>query len=725
MSRVFHLDGNESSLSFGSMQDGFEHDVPIALTGVAVRGEVEGLLFTSHLCQEYKNESEENIECIYTFPLAWDTVLLGLSAVIGGRELTGHVLPKNEAEESYEEAVGRGDSAILVERSAKGLYTANLGNIKAGEKVTIELMCVKLLRPFEGTVRLTIPTVISERYGDPYTQGGLAPHESAKVSGEACYTFFLSLTLKGEIANLKVSSPSHALTFEKKEDELTLRLEKDAVLDRDCIVLLEGVSACSFARFVRLGEEYYALASFVPKITQKKASPVALKLLVDCSGSMQGERIAKAREGVGVILRSLTDGDSVSFSRFGSRVVRMTEGLLPYTENNCATLTDLVAQTSADLGGTEMEEAMRDTFAVCVPEGSAPLVLCITDGDVWEVEAIVRLAKASGHRVFAIGVGSAPAESLLRELAEQTGGGCEFVSSSESLQEAVGRLFSRMRGVIVTDVHVDWHCPTLWQSKPPRFLYNGETVHCVAKMAEKPAGLPTLAWSDENGSHEQPAPSVGESKKEDLARLVMARCLEECDSFAEKQEIGLRYQLVCEATSLVLVCEREKKCASLPRVQQIPQMVAAGHGLAGTFGASGLLRAAFPTDGCTADGAACLDDEPFEEVREPQALETIAELLSFWKDNLLQWKSLAESLQAAQKKGFDVLFRFLRALSSEQQISLEELWPLFLVWAFASNGQQTLDRHTQRLLSGQRSPAQEKIDACRARFEEWAEDCQA
>jgi Ca-activated chloride channel family protein len=41
---------------------------------------------------------------------------------------------------------------------------------------------------------------------------------------------------------------------------------------------------------------------------------------------------------------------------------------------------------------------------------------------VWDISATVESAKSSGHRIFAIGVGSTPVDPLLRQLAEQTGG---------------------------------------------------------------------------------------------------------------------------------------------------------------------------------------------------------------------------------------------------------------------------------------------------------------
>ena len=64
-----------------------------------------------------------------------------------------------------------------------------------------------------------------------------------------------------------------------------------------------------------------------------------------------------------------------------------------------------------------------DGRATCAVKGGD--VLLITDGEIWQADEMVAAARTSGHRVFAIGVGSAPAEGVLRSLAEATGGACE------------------------------------------------------------------------------------------------------------------------------------------------------------------------------------------------------------------------------------------------------------------------------------------------------------
>ena len=87
----------------------------------------------------------------------------------------------------------------------------------------------------------------------------------------------------------------------------------------------------------------------------------------------------------------------------------------------------------ADLGGTEMPAALRSVFALGGAEAAAD-VLLITDGEIWNADGLVAEARAAKQRVFVVGIGSAPAEGVLKRLAEASGGACEFVAPNEDAE---------------------------------------------------------------------------------------------------------------------------------------------------------------------------------------------------------------------------------------------------------------------------------------------------
>jgi Ca-activated chloride channel family protein len=563
----------------------------IALQSVHVGGQLDGLLLSTTIRQEYHNDTGKNLEIVYTFPLGWETTLLGMDVELGGKRLQGVVIERKEAEEKYEEALGKGDTPVMVQQSAPGLYTANLGNIKADESVAVEIRCAQLLRFEQGRIRLKIPTVIAPRYGDARKHGGLAPHETDAVDFKARYPLTISLDVRGEAAKAAVSSPSHAVDIKATDDGVSVFLKSGAMLDRDFILLLEGLEGHSFALTAKDGVQHMALASFCPTLPMRD-DPLLLKILVDCSGSMTGDSIFQAKGALEQILRELKEGDYLSYSRFGSTVLHETEVLRKCSEKNLQRFARAVTQTAADMGGTEMESALLSTFkGIALPEGESyrPAVLFITDGQVWNLDGVIRVALESGHRVFVVGVGSASAENLLRELAEKTGGACEFVMPNENMAVAVVRMFHRMRVAQSDKLRIVWGNEPLWQSPLPRSVFDSETLHLFASFAEEPATLPELVWEVDGQTQSAKPGCISRTENPHLVRLGGFRRMETTADKKESLELALKYQLVSSLTSLFLVYlrEGEDKVTELPQLHQVPQMMAYGsHGFGSVPGVS-------------------------------------------------------------------------------------------------------------------------------------------
>ena len=564
----------------------YEGDVGelVALKSVHLHAHLDGLLLSIKSQQQYRNETGDNLEAVYTFPIAPGATLLGMAIQIGEKRLQGMVIEKKESTERYEKAIDDGDMPVMLEKSFEGLYTANLGNLKDGESVTIEIETAQLLRVEQDQMRLQIPTVIGTRFGDAYTPGGLALHETADADALAQYPLTLKIDITGAAAAAKISCPSHAVSTLATEQGISVLLESNAFLDRDFILHFDGLQEQSFALACSNDEESWVLASFCPRLEAESApqnEPLHLKILIDCSGSMQGDSISQARDALAAVTKLLTPADFISYSRFGTVVHHDTTKMQPcsmrFVEGDLATA---IQATRADLGGTEITLALESVTAIPSPPRSerGVAVLLITDGETWDMEASLAIAQQSGHRIYTVGVGSAPAGNLLRELADKTGGACELVSPNEDMEAAIFRTFRRMRSTEATDLQVNWGIEPLWQSALPIRLYDNETLHLFARFGTRPAGSPELTWRIRSRSFNCKALNAAVSKGETLIRLGGAAELSAATSTEETLTIAMKYQLVSGQSNLFLVHIREEdeKATELPKLQQIAQMQAAG-----------------------------------------------------------------------------------------------------------------------------------------------------
>lgn len=571
-----------------------EYGQNVSLKSVHLEGKLEGLLLTMLVKQRYLNNSEDTIEASYTFPAGWGANLMGFSVELNGKRMQAVALAKKKAEKKYEEAIDSGDTPVMLEKSPLGLYTANLGNLKPGEEAVIIIEYAQLLRFEKGRVRITVPTVIGERYGDEVSDGHIAPHQTVDTDQLAEYPFTATLDILGQMAQGEIACPSHKVDMEQIEGGTRVRLAKGGLLDRDFIVTVEDLKGESFVSASEDDGAYAVVASFCPKLKEKEPTPLGLKILVDCSGSMQGDSIEQAQEAMHELILRLTEQDMISYSKFGSKVVHTSNQLEKCTPRYIKNvLAKAVHDTAADLGGTELNQALTSTFKIsftkAYTEGCD--LLLITDGDVWEIEEIVKQAKISNHRIFAIGVGSAPAESLLKDLAEQTGGACELVTPSESISEAVLRMTQRIRSARTSSISIHWEGEVLWQSKLPKQVFSDETIHVHARVKSKPTVTPTLRWTVENVLNEESAPSIDWNSTGALPRMVAGAEITSITDEKAAEELALKYQLASKYTNLLLVHVRdeEDKAQGLPKLQKIKQMSAAGWGGLGTVEQSRVL----------------------------------------------------------------------------------------------------------------------------------------
>ncbi len=565
----------------------------VALQSVHAQGRVDGLLLRMTLRQVYRNTSGRELETVYGFPLAWGTTLLGMRVELNGRMLTGTVLEKSDAETRYEQAIENGDLPVMLVSEGKNLYSARLGNLKPGDEAVIEIDYGQLLAPEGGRTRIVVPTTIAPRFGRDPGLRGLIAHALGAVDPLAEYRFSLTLDVQGPLARGRIACPSHRVSQQITEHGISVQLAQKAMLDRDFILTIDTDDLCSAVASPDPGEGTAAtlLCSVVPQLpAPAHQAALRLKILIDCSGSMAGDSMLLAKAALAAAIAQLTPADAVSYSRFGSHAVHLINRLRPANLDTLARLQAALSHTAADLGGTELQQALTQVIGIPGNEGGADeavSILLITDGEVWDIDAVVTTARQSGHQVFVIGVGSSPAESLVRELAEVTGGAAEFASPGEDMSAAATRLLAKMRSMRDWDISADIDGEAVPLVRSRYRAAPGDTISLWCSLERRPLRAPRILVTDRH-SGEQQTVFPGELQWEasgDIARIGAAQRLLDMTDAGSRREVALRYQLLTDETRFFLVHERAEadKAAGMPVLQHTGNMLAAGWGGSATL----------------------------------------------------------------------------------------------------------------------------------------------
>ena len=566
-----------------------EYGDELLLTGWSLKGDLRGMAFEATLDQCFVNSTGNHAEIVYSFPLPWGAELLSLEAKVGEKRFIGSVIGKKESEAQYEEALSEGDSAILLERNAGNDFTLNLGGIKPNEKVTVTVRYGQLVRFNKSGLRLSIPTVIAPRFGDPMADGGIKQHQVTESSPEAEYGLSLSISLHGDWADSSIESPSHSIKIGQVVDGVRkVSLSKESFLDRDFVLSLAKPDQSSVSMIVpdyANEGSYMALAAFRPNIENGQAKRMNVKILVDCSGSMEGDSIDAARKSLQAFVTELTEDDHFSLSKFGSMFMHRSKGLWTATEPAKKAAQRWIESLDADMGGTEMAVALLDTFELSSKEPAD--VLLVTDGDIHAIDHVIELAKESKHRLFIVGIGASPSESHLRRMAEETLGACDFVAPGEDVGPAITNMFARLRTSAVRDLKVDVPFSPIpaWISPMEKVAYDGDTVYAFVRYSGLPTGSITLMGRMDDGSEG----TVGSvllpgtvELSQDLSRLAVAgytnmMIRKEGANAGSGQKLAEEYQLVTDRTNLFMVVDRcDEKADDMPEFHKVAQMVPAG-----------------------------------------------------------------------------------------------------------------------------------------------------
>ena len=562
----------------------------VALCDVAVNAVLKDLLAEVTVAQTYRNEERVNIEAVYTVPLPLDAALLELEVEIGGRVLKGVVVEKSAAEKDYEEAIEAGDSAVMLEELEPGLYTMNVGNLLANETAKITFCYAILYRWAGDRLRLSLPTTIAPRYGDSPHQPHQAPDASLTVENQ----FSLSVEIFGALRDAQFGCPSHAIDMARSADRLVLFLKQPkAVMDRDFILNVRASQVRrSFALTGTDGEGMAVVASFqpfFPGLQQPRA--LNLAIVVDCSGSMQGDSMAQAKQALEGILDGLQSHDRVTLIAFGNTTKGFSERPLACNETNLAKAREFAKSLDADMGGTEIGTALSKAYSV-LGRGEVGDIFLITDGEFSDWRPVVDEAKKSSHRIFTVGVGSAVSEAFVRELATNTAGECELVSPREGMAERVVRHFERMRAPRAKRVSVRW--PKGAANITPSTVgavFEGDTVVACARFDRSAMqGTAILEVETDKGEVMQQELAFGPASPADssdgvttVARVVASTQLKALDP-VEGLQVALRYRLVSPWTNWLVIAIRteEEKAQDMPALRKVPQTLAAGWGGVGS-----------------------------------------------------------------------------------------------------------------------------------------------
>lgn len=459
---------------------------PIPISQLVIRYhhvsvEIQDQIATTHVDQVFYNPNDWPVEGTYIFPIPADAAVTSFTMWVDGRPVEGEVLEADEARRRYEEIVRQLKDPALLEYIDRGAVQARIFPILPHAEQRIELEYSQVLTSENGLVRYIYPL------------------NTEKFSVEPLESVVVSVDVRSTSAPIRaVYSPSHKLSIERDGDHHVVAGYEDRDVRPDTDLSLyyslgeeQAFHLITYRNPYDAGDPdgFFMLLLAPRPDAETRSVPKDVLLVLDRSGSMDGEKFRQAQQALGYILSNLNPEDRFNIITFSTGVEMYARSMRPAVDANEAI--SWVNRLSAQ-GSTDINRALLEATALLNGERPAYLIF-LTDGlpteGVIDSQMIVdNLYQAAPQnlRLFAFGVGYDVDTYLLDSLAREHHGTSSYVLPGDQLDEILSAFYNKISTPVLTDIAIDFSAIPVYDLYPNPLpdMFAGTQIVLVGRYRE-------------------------------------------------------------------------------------------------------------------------------------------------------------------------------------------------------------------------------------------------
>ncbi len=411
---------------------------------------IKDQLAVTHVDQVFYNPNDWTIEGMYIFPIPVDAAVSGFTLWVDGKPVEGQVLDATKARQTYEQIVSSMRDPALLEYVGRGAVQARVFPIAPQEERRIELEYTQALPAQGGLVSYVYP-LNTEKFS-------ALPIESVTVS----------VDIQSNTPIRAVYSPSHEVGVSRDGDHhVTVGYEAANVLPNTDFALYYSLGEGEAFHLLTYRDpsdstdpDGFFLVLIAPRInTTDVVIPKDIILVLDHSGSMEGEKYQQAQTATQYILDNLNDQDRFNIVTFSTGIDMYATGLRPASE--AAEARRWLESIGAG-GSTDINRALLEAAAMVDPERSTYLIF-LTDGlpteGVTDSQSILNNFSTNAPdnvRLFAFGVGYDVDTILLDSLAKEHHGQSTYVQPGMKLDEILSTFYNGISTPVLTNLDLSF-----------------------------------------------------------------------------------------------------------------------------------------------------------------------------------------------------------------------------------------------------------------------------
>jgi Ca-activated chloride channel family protein len=458
--------------------------------------EIDNQIARTTVEMQFTNNGEQLAEGTFLFPLPQGAAVEELIMYINDQAIEAKILRADEARAIYDEIVRQYRDPALLEYVGSDLIQANVFPIPPGEFRKIRIEYGQLITAENGLFKYVYPL-----------HTGTAVREVDEMS------IRVHVTSNQELSN--VYSPSHGIALSRPDDfEFTAGFERNFYTAEDDFTLYyatrnESIDLNVLSYRESANQDGFFLTMVQPPFTLDDAQiqPKDVVIVLDQSGSMEGQKWEQAREASLYVLDNLNPRDRFNVVTFSTGWRIYANDMLPASEASGAK--DWLRGMYPD-GGTDIYGGLSTALDFADSERSLTVIF-LTDGLATEgivetdqiMDALTEDAPRNA-RIFTFGVGDDVDTFLLDQIVRDFKGAGSYVRPSERIDEEVATLYNKISAPVMTDIEIIWDGVTPEWVYPRNLpdLFAGEQLTIVGRYRNSESNVTITLSGIVNGQRE-------------------------------------------------------------------------------------------------------------------------------------------------------------------------------------------------------------------------------
>ena len=416
----------------------------VDVTRVDVAVSIVDQVATTTMDVSLANTGSTRAEAELVVPVPDGVAVVGFTYQGNGVDVTAKLLPRDEARRIYDAIVAQARDPALLEFIDFSLIRSSVFPVEAGATQVVRLTYEQILKADADRVDYVLPRSAAIDYAIPW---------KVKVS------------VKDRRPVSTIYSPTHEIEKQRIDDRAFRaqivtagRTEPGPFRLSYLLQQADGVSASVIGYpDPSVGGGYFLLLAGLPADEPKGAPAIRreVTLVLDRSGSMNGEKLDQVREAALQILAGLEDGEAFNVIIYNEAVEMLSPRPVIKSRETIAAARRYLEGLRAR-GGTNIHDALLEALRQEPVEKMLPLVLFLTDGlptigetSERRIRALATSANHHQRRVFTFGVGVDVNSPLLESLAWETRATSTFVLPGQDVEVKVAGVFRRLAGPVL------------------------------------------------------------------------------------------------------------------------------------------------------------------------------------------------------------------------------------------------------------------------------------